>query len=112
VGPRLARRIAALDPAVQDVGVVNAPTGLPVRAQAVLGRPMTVRASVSKDSAELREAQQREIEHRQLMAVGRRERAAAAELRTLTASLRDFDADMKGVVGQLKRAGYLQRNRG
>ncbi len=112
VGPRLARRIAALDPAVQGVGVADAPPGLAVRVHVVLGDPIALGTAVGTDDAELRKSQQREIEQRQLMAVERRERAAAAELRTLNARLRDFDAEMKAVVGQLKRAGYLQRDGG
>ncbi len=109
VGPRLARRIAALDPTVQD-GIVDAPPGLPVRVHLLLGSAGWIPSLTATRDVELRKAQQREIEERQLMAVERRERAGEAELRMLNARLRDLDAEMKAVVGQLRSVGYLQRD--
>jgi hypothetical protein len=80
-----------------------------VRVHVVLGRAGWSPSATAPGDVELRKAQQREIEERQLMAVERRERAGEAELRTLDARLRDLDAEMKAVVGQLRSAGYLQR---
>jgi len=108
VGRRLARWIAGQDTATRDA-FGDAPPGLPIRVEVVLGGAWSSVPAACADDVEMRKAQQREIEQRQLMAVERRERAGEAELRTLDARLRDLDADMKTVVGQLSRSGYLQR---
>ena len=106
VGPCLAERIAALDPAVLG-GVHAAPVGLPVRVHVAPAAGRTVDRGAG-DRLAVRKARQREIEERQLMAVERQERAADAQLRTLRGRLRDLDAEVKSVRDQLRRAGYLQ----
>lgn len=107
LGPRLAQRIAALDPAVRHgLGVV--PPGLAVRVRMVMGAPATVPPSAGGGGAAWRRAQRREVAERQLLAVERHEHAAEAQLQTLRGQLQSLDSDMKTIVSELRRAGYLR----
>ncbi len=108
VGRMLARRIAAWDPSVHQA-LPSHPGGLVIRVPVALG--CNERPSVSAGaqvSAEVRTARLRDIDNRQLMAVRRRERAAAAELRALSAELQTLTAHQREVIRELQRHGYLR----
>jgi sulfide:quinone oxidoreductase len=107
VGRMLASRIAAWDPSV-DRALPSHPDGLAIRVPVALG--CSERPSVSAGaqvSAEVRTARLRDIENRQLMAVRRREREAAAELRALGAKLQTLTARQQETIRELERHGYL-----
>jgi sulfide:quinone oxidoreductase len=107
VGHMLAQHIAAWDPAVQPT-LPSLPGGMLVRVPIALGcseRP-SVRTG-GQISAEERRARLRDIDNRQLMAVRRRERAADAEIRTLSTRLETLRAHEHAVVQELQRHGYL-----
>jgi sulfide:quinone oxidoreductase len=106
VGHMLAQHIAAWDPAVQQA-LPSLPGGVLVRVPVALG--CSERRSVrtgAQISAEEQVARLRDIENRQLMAV-RRNRAADAELRALSARLDTLRAHEQAVVQELQRHGYL-----
>jgi hypothetical protein len=103
----LAQHIAAWNPAVQQA-LPSLPGGVLVRVPVALG--CSERTSVTAGaqiSAEERIARVRDIDNRQLMAVRRKERAADAELRALSARLETLRAHEQAVVQELQRHGYL-----
>jgi sulfide:quinone oxidoreductase len=107
VGHMLAQHIAAWDPAVEHA-LPGLPGGVLVRVPVALGcseRP-SVRPG-AQISPEEQLARLRDIDNRQLMAVRRRERAADAELRALSARLETLRAHERAVVQELQRHGYL-----
>jgi sulfide:quinone oxidoreductase len=110
VGRMLAQQIAAWDPSVQEA-LPSHPSGLVIRAPIALGCSERLPAAAGGPaSAEDRSARRRDIENRQLMAVRRRERAADAELRALSAQLQTPTAHQQQVIHELQQHGYL-RNR-
>ena len=107
VGRMLAQRIAAWDPAVHQ-GLPSIAEGVLIRAPIALG--CSGSSSVRPDagaSADVRTARLRDIENRQLMAVQRRERAAEAELRALSAGLQTLASRQQEVIRELQRHGFL-----
>ena len=100
----LAQHIAAWDPAVQQA-LPSLPGGVLVRVPVALG--CSERPSGAQISAEEKLARLRDIDNRQLMAVRRRERAADAELRAISARLDTVRAHEQAVVQELQRHGYL-----
>jgi sulfide:quinone oxidoreductase len=107
VGHMLAQHIAAWDPAVEQA-LPSLPGGMLVRVPVALGcsESPSVRPG-AQISTEEQLARLRDIENRQLMAVRRRERAADAELRALSARLETLRAHEQAVVQELQRHGYL-----
>lgn len=107
VGRMLAKRIAAWDPSV-DYALPIHPEGSVIRTPVALGCSERHSAGAGREvSADVRAARLRDIDNRQLMAVRRRERAAAAELRTLSAKLETLTAHQQEVIHELQRHGYL-----
>jgi hypothetical protein len=107
VGRMLAKRIAAWDPSV-DYALPIHPEGLVIRTPVALGCSERHSAGAGGEvSADVRAARLRDIDNRQLMAVRRRERAAVAELRTLSAKLETLTAHQQEVIHELQRHGYL-----
>ena len=108
VGRMLAQRIAAWDPSVHYALPIHR-EGLVIRIPVALGcsegHSLDAGAEVSAD---IRAARLRDIDNRQLMAVRRRGRAAAAELRTLSDKLEALTAHQQEVIRELQRHGYLR----
>jgi sulfide:quinone oxidoreductase len=107
VGRMLAKRIAAWDPSVQDA-LPRHPEGLVLRVPIALGCSGAAPAGpIDEVSADVKSARLLDIEHRQLMAVRRREQAAEAELRGLSARLRFLTDRQHEAVRELQQHGYL-----
>jgi len=107
VGRMLAKRIAAWDPSVQDA-LPRHPEGLVLRVPIALGCSGAAPAGpIDEVSADVKSARLLDIEHRQLMAVRRREQAAEAELRDLSARLRFLTDRQHEAVRELQQHGYL-----
>ncbi len=108
VGRMLAQRISAWDPTTHET-LPSHPTGVTIRAPVALGCSGSTSTSAQRDaSPEVQAARLRDIENRQIMAVGRRERAADDELRALRTGLQSFEAHEREVVRELQRHGYLR----
>jgi hypothetical protein len=98
---------SAWDPPVHEA-LPNHAGGLLVRVPVALGCSGALSFSAGAEvSADVRTARLRDIEIRQLMAVRRRERAAAGELRTLEAGLQALTAHQQEVIRELQQHGYL-----
>jgi hypothetical protein len=102
----LAQHIAAWDPAVQQT-LPSLPGGTLVQVPIALGCSEPSVRTGGEVSAEEQRARLRDIDNRQLMAVRRRERAADAEIRALSARLETLRAHEHVVVQELQRHGYL-----
>jgi sulfide:quinone oxidoreductase len=106
-GRMLARRIAAWDPAVGDA-LPDPPDGVIIRAPVV---PSHHQRALDPAGAHVSEAvdkaRQRDTENRELMAVERREREGAAEVRELSAGLQTLAARQQQVIRALQQHGYL-----
>ncbi len=108
VGKTLARRIAAWDPSLRE-HLPAQTNGLAIRAPVALGCNGASAAHTETVITEAtRHARLRDLENRQLMAVQRLEREAAAELRVLSAGLQTRAADERRVIQILHEHGYLQ----
>jgi sulfide:quinone oxidoreductase len=111
VGRMLARRIAAWDPSV-DQALPDHTDGLVIRAPVALGCSERAPASTRAEATPAeRTARLRDIDARQLMALRRRERATAAELRELDAKLQTLTARQEAAVHELQQHGYLTHHR-
>ena len=108
VGKTLARRIAAWDPSVHErLPAQN--SGLAIRAPVALGCNGALAAQTSPVITEaVLHARLHDLESRQLMAVQRLEREAAAEVRALSAGLQTLAADERRVTHMLREHGYLR----
>ncbi|HUN79427.1 MAG TPA: FAD/NAD(P)-binding oxidoreductase [Solirubrobacteraceae bacterium] len=108
VGRMLAERIAAWNPSV-DSTLSGHPDGLVVRVPIALGCSGRETAATSTPvSADVRTARLQDIDNRQLLAIRRRERDAEAELRSLSAGLRELAAGQRQTIRELQRHGYLR----
>ena len=108
VGRMLAREIEALDP---DLGVElgEHPAGLPVRVPIALGCEAEHAAGgATPPSEDVRAARLRDLENRQLLAIRRRELAADAEVRELSARLGALAERQRKARDELHRHGYLR----
>ena len=107
VGRLLARQIAAWDPVVDyDSLPALQAHGVLVRAPVALGcaERQTVTA---KDDPGLRAARMRDIANRQLLAVGRREREAEADVRGMAEGLEALAVHQREAIEELRQHGYL-----
>ena len=116
VGRTLAGRIAAWDPEIHD-RLPDRPEGLVISAPVALARHHArVAAGIEADGEATGDlvaaARLHDIEHRQLMAIQRRERDADAELRTLSARLDTLSAHQREVIRDLESHGYLTARAG
>ncbi|HYB22508.1 MAG TPA: FAD/NAD(P)-binding oxidoreductase [Solirubrobacteraceae bacterium] len=108
VGRMLAERIAAWNPAI-DSALPDLPDGVVIRAPVVLGcSGRHTPATSTPVSADVRAARLRDIENRQLLAIRRRELAAEAELRSLSAGLQTLATRQQQTVRELQQHGYLR----
>ena len=108
VGKTLARRIAAWDPSVHEQLPAHT-SGLPIRAPVALGCNGAIAAQTAAVITEaVLHARLHDLESRQLMAVQRLEREAAAEVRALSAGLQTLAADERHVIHMLREHGYLR----
>lgn len=111
VGRMLAQYIASSEPSVQAL-LPARPDGVPIRVPVALGPDTTSHrvADVVVDD-EVRNARRRDLENRQLMAVGRYEHEAAEELRALSSGLDALAVHERRVIGSLRQHGYLLSER-
>lgn len=108
VGKTLARRIAAWDPSVHEQLPAHT-IGLAIRAPVALGCNGALAAQTGAVITEaVLQARLRDVESRQLMAVQRLEREAAAEVRALSAGLQTLAAHERDVIHMLREHGYLR----
>ena len=108
VGQLLAEHIAAWDPSMEHA-LLSYPGGLLIRAPIALGCSEHAAGALGAPvSDEVRRARVRDIDNRQLMAVRRREQAADAELRVLSARLDALAAHQQQVIRELQQHGYLR----
>jgi sulfide:quinone oxidoreductase len=108
VGKTLARRIAAWDPSVAG-DLPARPAGLPVRAPVALASAAGVAAQTGVVITDaILHARLRDVEQRQLMAVERLEREAAAEVRVLSNGVQTLAARARPVTDMLRQHGYLR----
>jgi sulfide:quinone oxidoreductase len=108
VGKRLAHRIAAWDPSVHERLPAHT-SGLAIRAPLTLGCNGALAAEPSAVVTDaVLHARLHDLESRQLMAMQRLEREAAAEVRALSAGLQTLAADERHVIHMLREHGYLR----
>jgi sulfide:quinone oxidoreductase len=108
VGKTLARRIAAWDPSLHEQ-LPTLTTGLAIRAPVTLGCNGAIAGRTTAVITDaLLHARLRDLENRQLMAIQRLEREAAAEVRALSAGLQTRAKDERHVIQMLREHGYLR----
>ena len=108
VGKTLARRIAAWDPSVHEQLPAQT-SGLPIRAPVALGCNGAISTERGAAITEpVLHARMRDLETRQLMAVRRLEREAAADVQALSAGLQTLAADQRHAIDMLREHGYLR----
>jgi sulfide:quinone oxidoreductase len=112
VGRMLAGEIEALDPEL-GVDLGEHPSGLAVHVPVALGCDLEPAAGAAPPPSEdVRAARLRDLENRQLLAIRRRELAADAEVRELSARLGALRQHQRKAIAELRRHGYLRdRNR-
>lgn len=106
VGRMLAGRIAAWDPTV-DVEVPAHSGGTAICVPIALHGDELVAIGIGESSDAVRDARLHDVEYRQLMAVERDERAAAAELDAMTKGLHELARHQERVARTLRSHGYL-----
>lgn len=112
VGRMLAEQIAAWNPSLSEA-LPGRPEGLVVRAPVPLGCTAATNFGAPEHvSAATRAARLHDIENRHLLAIRRRERAADAELRDLTARLEELGDKEQRIVRDLQQHGYLLHHEG
>ena len=108
VGKTLARRIAAWDPSVHEQLPAHT-TGIAIRAPVALGCEGAIAAHTAPVITEdILRARLHDLENRQVMAVQRLEREAAAEVRMLSAGLQKLATDQRHAIDMLREHGYLR----
>ena len=112
VGRMLAREIEALDPEL-GVDLGEHPAGLPVHVPIALGCDADAAPSApNRPSDDVRVARLRDLENRQLLSIRRRELAADAEVRELSARLGALAERQHKAITELRRRGYLRDRSG
>ncbi|HTX46442.1 MAG TPA: FAD-dependent oxidoreductase [Solirubrobacteraceae bacterium] len=105
-GRMLARRIAAWDPTV-DADVPSDGGEIPIRVPLALQGGQPIITGTAEVTEVVRDARLHDLEQRQLMAVDRNEREAAAEINAMAKGLDELARHQQDVIATLRKHGYL-----